>query len=83
MNIFRFRDRVRVLEERSRRFLITVAWLGGYVTPEQAQLLGIRNSVPRVHVQLKDLESWEFIRRVARVSGDLSGHQVRHSSDGS
>jgi hypothetical protein len=65
MNIFRFRDRVDVLDERSRRFLTTVAWLGGYVTPEQAQELGIRNSVPRVHVQLKDLESWGFIKRIA------------------
>lgn len=64
MNIFRFHDRVEVLDERSRSFLTTVAWLGGYVTPEQAQLLGIRNSVPRVHVQLKDLEDWGFIKRV-------------------
>ena len=64
MNLFRFRDRVGVLDDRSRHFLTTVAWLGGYVTPEQAQLLGIRNSVPRVHDQLKDLESWEFIKRV-------------------
>ena len=57
MNIFRFRERVEVLDERSQRFLTTVAWLGGYVTPEQAQVLGIRNSVTRVYVQLKDLES--------------------------
>ena len=64
MSMFRFRDRASVLDDRSRRFLTTVAWLGGYVTPEQAQLLGIRNSVPRVHVQLKDLEDWGFIRRV-------------------
>jgi len=64
VNIFRFRDRVEVLDDRSRHFLTTVAWLGGYVTPEQAQLLGIRNSVPRVHVQLKDLEGWGFIKRV-------------------
>lgn len=65
MNIFRFRDRVGVLDERSQRFLKTVAWLGGYVTPEQAQELGIRNSVTRVHVQLKDLESWGFIKPVS------------------
>ena len=65
MTLFRFRDRASVLDDRSRHFLTTVAWLGGYVTPEQAQLLGIRNSVPRVHVQLKDLESWGFIKRVA------------------
>ena len=63
--MFRFRDRAGILDDRSRRFLTTVAWLGGYVTPEQAQLMGIRNSVPRVHDQLKDLESWGFIRRVA------------------
>ena len=65
MNIFRFRDRVGVLDERSQHFLKTVAWLGGYVTPEQAQELGIRNSVTRVHVQLKDLESWGFIKPVS------------------
>ena len=65
MSIFRFRDRAGILDERSRRFLTTVAWLGGYVTPEQAHLMGIRNSVPRVHDQLKDLESWRFIKRVA------------------
>jgi len=65
VNIFRFRDRVAVLDERSRRFLTTVAWLGGYVTPEHAQLLGIRNSGARVHVQLSDLESWGFLKRVA------------------
>ena len=65
MNIFRFRDRVGVLDERSRHFLETVAWLGGYVTPEQAQELGVRGSVTRVHVQLKDLESWRFIKPVS------------------
>jgi DNA-binding Lrp family transcriptional regulator len=64
MSLFRFRDRASVLDDRSRRFLTTVAWLGGYVTPEQAQLLGVRNSVPRVHVQLKDLEDWGFLKRV-------------------
>ena len=65
MNIFRFRDRVGVLDERSQHFLQTVAWLGGYVTPEQAQELGIRNSVTRVHVQLNDLASWGFIKPVS------------------
>ena len=65
MNIFRFRDRVGVLDERSRHFLKTVAWLGGYVTPEQAQELGIRNSATSVHVQLKDLESWRFVKPIA------------------
>ena len=64
MSLFRFRDRASVLDDRSRRFLTTVAWLGGYVTPDQAQELGIRNSVPRVHVQLKDLEDWGFLKRV-------------------
>jgi len=65
VNIFRFQDRVRVLDDRSRHFLLTVTWLGGYVTAEQAQELGIRNSVPRVHVQLKDLESCGFIKRIS------------------
>jgi hypothetical protein len=63
--MFRFHDRVGILDERSQHFLKTVAWLGGYVTPEQAQELGIRNSVTRVHVQLKDLESWGFIKPVS------------------
>lgn len=65
MNKFRFRDRVGILDERSRHFLLTVTWLGGYVTAEQAQELGIRNSVPRIHVQLKDLESCGFIKRIS------------------
>ena len=65
MNIFRFRDRLGIVDERSRHFLKTVAWLGGYVTPEQAQELGIRDSTTRVHVQLKDLESWRFIKPIA------------------
>jgi hypothetical protein len=55
VNKFRFRDRVGILDERSRHFLLTVTWLGGYITAEQAQDRGIRNSVPRVSVQLKDL----------------------------
>src|SRR5437879_1804043 len=63
--MFRFRDRVGVLDERSQHFLKTLAWLGGYVTPEQAQELGIRNSLTRVHVLLKDLESWGFIKAVS------------------
>ncbi|HTT21479.1 MAG TPA: hypothetical protein VMG82_21295 [Candidatus Sulfotelmatobacter sp.] len=65
MNIFRFRDRVGILDDRSQRFLKTVTWLGGYFTPEQAQELGVRHSETRVHAQLNDLESWGFIRRVA------------------
>ena len=65
MNIFRFRDRLGILDERSRHFLKTVAWLGGYATPEQAQELKIRDSTTRVHVQLKDLESWRFIKPIA------------------
>jgi hypothetical protein len=65
VNIFRFRNRAAILDERSQHFLKTVAWLGGYVTPEQAQELGIRNSVTRVHVQLKDLESWRFIKPIS------------------
>jgi hypothetical protein len=63
--MFRFRDRVGILDERSQHFLKTVAWLGGYVTPEQAQELGIRNSTTSVHVQLKHLESWRFIKPIA------------------
>ena len=65
MNTSRFQDRVRVLDDRSRHFLLNVTWLGGYVTTEQAQELGIRDSVPRVHVQLKDLESCGFIKRIS------------------
>lgn len=79
MNICRFQDRVRVLDERSRFLLTTVTWLGGYVTAEQAQELGIRDSVPRVYVQLKDLESCGFIKRIStypavyQVSGSANG----------
>lgn len=65
MNISRFRDRIAILDERSRRFFATVAWLGGYVTPDQAQELGMRNSTTSVHVQLKHLESRRFIKLIA------------------
>jgi hypothetical protein len=51
---------------------MTMAWLGGYVTPEQAQELGIRNSVPRIHGQLKDLESWGFIKRISTYPGFIT-----------
>jgi len=61
---FRFDDRVVDLDPRAERFLKTAAWLGGYFTAEQAQLLGMRNSVPRVHARLKDLEAWGFLNRV-------------------
>ena len=85
MNIFRFPDRAGILDQRSQRFLMTVAWLGGYVAPEQAQELGIRNSVPRVHGQLKDLESRGFIKRSSTypavsascISGSTSSSNVR------
>jgi len=70
--MFRFRDRIGVLDERSQHFLKTVAWVGGYVTPEQAQKLGIRNSVTRVHVQLKDLESRGFYQTCQCVPSDYS-----------
>ena len=64
MKKFRFQDRSVELDQRTECFLKTVAWLGGYVTAEQAQELGIRNSGPRVHGQLKDLEAWGFLNRV-------------------
>jgi hypothetical protein len=88
MDMFRFRDRASVLDDRSRGFLTTVASLGGYVSAEQAQLLGIRNSTARVHNELKDLESAGFIKRIAtypavyqitksvtRLIGDLSARR--------
>jgi hypothetical protein len=61
---FRFQDRSVDLDQRAERFLKTVAWLGGYVSAEQAHELGIRSSVPRVHGQLKDLETLGFLSRV-------------------
>ena len=82
MSMFLFRDRASVLDDRSRSFLTTVAWLGGYVTPEQAQLLGIRNSAPRGHVQLKGTGGLGLLKTCRRVSVDLSGHEVSHSADG-
>src|SRR6185312_11542557 len=65
MDMFRFRDRVSVLDDRSRGFLTTVASLGGYISAEQAQLLGVKNSTARVHNEMKDLESAGFIKRIA------------------
>lgn len=84
----RFNERLVDLDQQAEHFLKTVAWLGGYVTAEQAQELGIRNSVPRVHGQLKNLESCGFINRVTTyptksvtrlLGADLSARR-RHSA---
>ena len=60
----RFDRRLSVLDDSDQQFLKAVARLGGYITTEQAQGLGIGNSVPRVHVGLKELETGGFLKRV-------------------
>ena len=60
----RFDRRLSVLDDSDQQFLKAVAWLGGYITTEQAQGLGIGNSVPRVHAGLKELETGGFLKRV-------------------
>ena len=60
----RFDRRLSVLDDSDQHFLGVVAWLGGYITTEQAQGLGIRNSVPAVRVGLKEFEAGGFLKRV-------------------
>ncbi|HEX5483790.1 MAG TPA: hypothetical protein VFZ08_14295 [Terriglobia bacterium] len=60
-----FRDRRVLLDERAEDFLRTVARLGGYSTADQAQELGLANSLARTHARLKALERSGFLRRIA------------------
>jgi hypothetical protein len=62
----RFSERVTFIDDRTDRFLTTVAQLGGYCTVEQAQAMGLGKSPSQVLAQLNGLERTGFLRRVVQ-----------------
>jgi hypothetical protein len=63
--IWRFSERLEILEDPGADFLKTLAYLGGYCTVGQAQRLGLAQSPTRASSHLKFLQRTGFLRRVA------------------
>src|SRR2546428_4275752 len=61
----RFSERVAFVDDRTDKFLTTLARLGGYCTVEQAQAMGLASSPSQVQALLNGLERAGFLRRVA------------------
>jgi len=61
----RFSERVAFVDDRTDKFLTTLARLGGYCTVEQAQAMGLASSASQVQALLNGLERAGFLRRVA------------------
>jgi len=61
----RFSERVAFVDDRTDKFLTTLARLGGYCTVEQAQAMGLASSASQVQALLNGLERGGFLRRVA------------------
>ncbi len=61
----RFSGRVAFVDDRTDKFLTTLARLGGYCTVEQAQAMGLASSPSQVQALLNGLERTVFLRRVA------------------
>jgi hypothetical protein len=62
----RFSERVAFVDDRTDKFLTTLAHLGGYCTVEQAQALGLAKSQSQAQAQLSGLERAGFLRRVVQ-----------------
>jgi len=62
----KFSERVAFVDDRTDKFLTTLAQLGGYCTVEQAQAMGLAKSPSQVQAQLNGLERAGFLRRVAQ-----------------
>jgi hypothetical protein len=62
----RFSERVAFVDDRTDKFLTTVAQLGGYCTVEQAQAMGLAKSPSQAQAQLNGLERAGFLRRVVQ-----------------
>src|SRR5207302_4364827 len=60
----KFSERVAFVDDRTDKFLTTVAELGGYCTVEQAQAMGLANSPSHTLTQLGGLERAGFLRKV-------------------
>jgi hypothetical protein len=61
----RFSQRLLLLDEPRDAFLRTLVYLGGYCTVEQAQKLGLANSVTRVVAHLEALKKGGFVRQIS------------------
>ena len=62
----RFSERVAFVDDRTDKFLTTVAQLGGYCAVEQAQAMGLAKSPSHAQAQLSGLERAGFLRRVVQ-----------------
>lgn len=62
----RFSERVAFVDDRTDKFLTTVAQLGGYCTVDQAEAMGFAKSASHVLAQLNGLERAGFLRRVVQ-----------------
>jgi hypothetical protein len=62
----KFSERVAFVDDRTDKFLTTVAQLGGYCTVEQAQAMGLAQSASQAQAQLNGLERAGFLRRVVQ-----------------
>ena len=61
----KFSERIASVDDRTDKFLTTLAHLGGYCTAEQAQAMGLAASASHVQARLNGLERAGFLRRVA------------------
>ena len=60
----KFSERIAFVDDRTDKFLTTLAYLGGYCTAEQAQAMGLASSASHVQARLNGLERAGFLRRV-------------------
>ncbi len=59
----RFSERLAFVDDRTDRFLVTLAQLGGYCTVEQAQAMELAKSPSQTQALLNGLERAGFLRR--------------------
>jgi hypothetical protein len=62
----KFSERVAFVDDRTDKFLTTLAHLGGYCTAEQAQEMGLAKSPSQAQMLLNGLERAGFLRRVVQ-----------------
>lgn len=62
----KFSERVAFVDDRTDKFLTTLAHLGGYCTAEQAQQMGLAESPSQAKMLLNGLERAGFLRRVVQ-----------------
>jgi hypothetical protein len=62
----KFSERIAFVDDRTDKFLTTLARLGGYCTAEQAQAMGLAASPSHAQARLNGLERAGFLRRVVQ-----------------